>query len=48
MLMLSFPRFEIKMDSHASFRCHGALDENLTPTGDVAVIYGDYILGVLC
>lgn len=33
MLMLSFPRFEIKMDSHASFRCHGALDENLTPTG---------------
>ncbi len=33
-----------RMDSHASFRCHGALDESLTPTGDVAVICGEWHL----
>lgn len=33
-----------RMDNRSSFRCHGNLDEVLTPTGDTAVICGEWRL----
>jgi hypothetical protein len=34
----------MRFDNRASFRCHGNLDKVLTPTGDQAVVSGDWNL----
>ena len=34
----------LRFDNRGSFRCHGNLDYVLTPTGDMAAVWGEYNL----